>query len=476
VKCKACAVANFDRLYDGAGARNALVLVPGLFADEHPFGPLIEELSYNSQPWQIWRFMYPTSLTVDEIAKQLSNSLESHAGEYDSITLIGHSLGGIIEQRALVDAKDRQLEWLAKVGKVVLVGTPNDGSPAKEIYSRLFNSLMNLDTAAKLFDINSDIIQTITQPQQMPVVEGLDYQVIAGIRSYDFTADLFAAGQKNDGVITTTSAQHIGDDYINNSCSDYYEINITHTDLNDNPVAVRVLERIINKDLASQNANKVYVGYNQYFKIAVTGCSSEDVYVLIGKKINAEKAPDPINCNCGNGWCGEGETADNCPVDCARPVTTESICLFLPIVTYIPVIIFVVLLGIAGLMRISKKKQDERSHNKSVRLKKPLAVFAAIALAISLYQYVTCKELTLISIIVNALKLPFATTTTLVIAIAAVATVLLLIFIRYFGKHAQYAIHRKEVHALKIRQQRLERLNAILDRRIQMHLEKKEEK
>ncbi len=468
VKCKACAAASFDKLYNGAGSRNALVLVPGLFADEHPFGPLIEELSYNSQPWQIWRFMYPTSLTVEEIAEQLSDSLESHIEEYDSIYLIGHSLGGLIAQQAIADAKARQLEWVAKAGKVVLAGTPNDGSPAKEIYSRLFNSLVNLDTAAKLFDINADIIQTITQPQNMPLVKGIDYQVVAGIHGYDFTADLFAAGQKNDGIITTTSAQHVGGSYFNNSCSNYYEINITHTDLNDNPVAVRVLERIINKDLAKQNANRVYVGYNQYFKIAVKGCSSQDVYVLIGKKIREEKAPDPINCNCGNGWCGVDETPESCPADCARPVTTESICLFLPIIIYIPVIIIVALLIIAGIMWISSKKP--------VRLNKPLAVFAVIALAISFYQYITCKEFTLLSIIIHAVKSVFATTTTLVIAIVAAAAVLLILFIRYFGGKAQYALHRKDMQALDIRQQRLERLNAILDRRIQMHLQKKEEK
>jgi pimeloyl-ACP methyl ester carboxylesterase len=468
VKCKACAVASFDKLYNGAGSRNALVLVHGLFADEHPFGPLIEELSYNSQPWQIWRFMYPTSLTVEEIAEQLSDSLESHVGEYDSIYLIGHSLGGIVVQRAVADANERQLEWLAKVGKVVLTGTPNDGSPAKEIYSRLFNSLVNLDTAAKLFDINSDIIQTITQPQNMPLVKGIDYQVVAGIHGYDFTADLFSAGQKNDGIITTTSAQHVGGSYINNSCSNYYEINITHTDLNDNPVAVRVLERIINKDLAKQNTNKVYVGYNQYFKIAVKGCSSQDAYVLIGKKIKEEKAPDPINCNCGNGWCGVDETPDNCPVDCARPVTTESICLFLPVIICIPVIIIAALLLIAGILWISNKKPG--------MLNKPLAVFAIIALAISFYQYITCKEFTLLSIIINAAKSLFATTTALVIAIVAVAAILLILFIRYFGANAQRIFHRKEMHELDIRQQRLERLNAILERKIQMHLQKKEGK
>jgi glucose-6-phosphate-specific signal transduction histidine kinase len=137
-------------------------------------------------------------------------------------------------------------------------------------------------------------------------------------------------------------------------------------------------------------------------------------------------------------------------------------------IVYIPVIIIVALLIIAGIMWISNKRP--------ARLKKPLMAFAGIALAISFYQYITCKELTLISIAVKAASLIFATTITLVVAILAAAAILLLLFIKYFGRHAQYALHRKELHALDIRQQRLERLNAILNRKIQIHLQKKEGK
>jgi len=108
----------------------------------------------------------------------------------------------------------------------------------------------------------------------------------------------------------------IGGQKFNKQCEDYYELNVNHVDLDDHPKAIRTIERVLNKDLATQNPDAAFVGYNQYLRVAVSNCNQRDMYFIIGRKISEQKTYDPTLCQCGNSYCNEGETFKNCPSDC----------------------------------------------------------------------------------------------------------------------------------------------------------------
>ncbi|MEM4322105.1 MAG: hypothetical protein QW308_03370, partial [Candidatus Woesearchaeota archaeon] len=416
IKCTACITPIFDKVYELPGARRALVLVPGLFAEENPFGALVDEFSYTRQPWQVWRFMYPVKIREKVLAKELAASLEQHNLEYDSIYLAGHSFGGILIQDALNIAKAEKHAWLGKVKKVILVGTPNEGSPTLEVYKSLFDALVNLRTGIRLFDVDSENVKLLVEQKPIERVPGINYQVIAGTKPFDFTKHLFAEQEKNDGIITTRSAQRIGDVYMNDSCRNYYEINLTHIALNDNPLALRVLYRVLNKDVVEEEKTKVFVGYNQYFKISIDGCSPEDKYVIVGKRLRQEKTPDPINCACGNGWCGLGEDAENCPVDCAVLIAGEKFCELMPIFVEVVFVVFAGLslaIALFGLKGLPAKG-----------LKLPAKIAALTLIVASVAQFAKCKDLTIVSLVVNLAKA--ATSQFGLVTVLAIVTIALL--------------------------------------------------
>ncbi|MCK4522215.1 MAG: hypothetical protein KAU20_06580, partial [Nanoarchaeota archaeon] len=261
-------------------------------------------------------------------SKELSNLIEAKTGEYDNIHIVAHSLGGLIAQQALYHSYNENQKqgdsyiYLDKVRKVILVGTPNEGSPVAGVYKNLFVKMVNEETEYPLFNINSRVMDDLVKGVITPRIPGVDYYVIAGTRIDEVNMlffkvskeKLFGEYEKADGILTTKSAQHVGDGYINDKCSNYWEINLTHGELVSHPVARKVIENIIAKDILKI---ETLLGNSRYFELNIGSCDSEDTYVLIGKKIREEEIEDATFCRCGNGYCGIGENAYNCPEDCA---------------------------------------------------------------------------------------------------------------------------------------------------------------
>ncbi len=325
--CNPCGDTEFLKAYDYPGARSAVILIHGAFSSKETFNAMIEDFKSTRQPFDAWTFAYPASKSLDEISRALVDTLALRANEYDKFYLVGHSAGGLVIQQALWLAYQRG-DDLTRVKKAVLIGTPSGGSPAVNTIENTFNWLINRKSVARVLNIHSDIIQASVTGKDIPRVPGIDYQVIAGTRPYPFNIDLFmnAAGEqsKNDGIITIDSAQRLGSESVSNACKNYYELNLTHTDLIDNELGARVAERIISSDISS--TDQTLLGYNKYVKVPVTDCNPNDQYMIVGKPLRAEEQYDPSGCACGNGWCGEGEDAFGCPGDCAEVFTTETFC------------------------------------------------------------------------------------------------------------------------------------------------------
>lgn len=116
----------------------AILLIHGFGGEpQTTFGMMPAFLAGSDQltQWDIHCFGYPTSLSPDvtgvwaadpdltTLAGLLSTSLDQlQFREYKQLVLVGHSMGGLIIQRALLEG-----EFRARVKQVVLFGTPSNG-------------------------------------------------------------------------------------------------------------------------------------------------------------------------------------------------------------------------------------------------------------------------------------------------------------------------------------------------------------
>ena len=306
--------------YPEQDTKDLIILVHGTASSPKTFQGIIDDISFSDQNIALYTLRYSLANSIDEIANEFSNLLETRTQEFDNIHIIAHSAGGIITQQALRESYDNSAEFIEKIGKVILVATPNEGSPIAEVYKNLFNELINEESDNPVFSINSQSIDDLIKGRIIPRVPDIDYYVIAGTREFsikipffDDTSDLFE-GETSDGVVTTESASHIGDSYIANKCENYWEIHLTHNDLIGDPLARKVIENIIAKEILKTES---LLGKSNYYELDIENCDSAETYVVIGKEILLEEVEDVSFCNCGNGVCGVGEDAFNCPEDCA---------------------------------------------------------------------------------------------------------------------------------------------------------------
>ncbi len=394
IKCIACQVSQLRNLYD-PGTREAIILVHGFVSSSETWQPFIDDIVLNKQPWQVWTFSYPFSKSINGIADEFSEAMEISSGRYDEVYIVAHSLGAFVVQEALHNAQNNGLPYVKKVKKVILVGSPNDGTPGIEIYENLFRFLINEKSPYSLFNVKSSILRELSAGKQVPIVQGIDYYVVAGAMSYEFNLGLFKVSTErllefivpNDGITTTFGAQHVGNMYINNSCKDYFEINLTHTELIDHPTSRKVIERIITKETAEVEEDKAIIGYNQYLRVRVKDCSSEDHYIVVGKRISESHTISPLNCACSNGVCGEGEDETNCPIDCARIEPQQNICLIAPILIYILLTITMLITSLS--LGINALRKDR----KLARLLLRIAAYSLLGITLSLiiYYYFKCR-------------------------------------------------------------------------------------
>jgi pimeloyl-ACP methyl ester carboxylesterase len=118
-------------------------------------------------PWFNWRFLRRIP-TLAEIAGGLANFLESAAiDSYRELILVGHSQGGLVIQRYLVDRLSRgKVEDLYRLRLVVLIATPNLGSTLLSRTRKLFSLFFSnpQERSLRVFDTQIDEVRaTITE-------------------------------------------------------------------------------------------------------------------------------------------------------------------------------------------------------------------------------------------------------------------------------------------------------------------------
>ncbi|GAA1800250.1 hypothetical protein [Agromyces neolithicus] len=117
-----------------------IVFVPGIGRDRSdaliqritgaaPRGARVEKFEQPVRPWSVRE-------TPDRAARNLNAFIERQARDVDDITLIGHSLGGLIARSAWLKGlgydSGSPSEWPAKLDRIVLLGVPNGGFKFRE--------------------------------------------------------------------------------------------------------------------------------------------------------------------------------------------------------------------------------------------------------------------------------------------------------------------------------------------------------
>jgi pimeloyl-ACP methyl ester carboxylesterase len=105
---------------------------------------------------------YNSGLPIAENGMALAQSLEQLVAQWPRpvrrISLVGHSMGGLLARSAEYVGRSRSLRWRALLADLVLLGTPNLGAPLERIGHRIDRSLAALPYArhfARLGQIRS---------------------------------------------------------------------------------------------------------------------------------------------------------------------------------------------------------------------------------------------------------------------------------------------------------------------------------
>ncbi len=388
--CHNCQSTELNKVYDG-GSKEAVVLVHGLTSTPSTWQFMVNDFSLTKQPYQVWVFGYPSSIGLDDAAIALANQLENISSGIDRIHLVGHSLGGMIIQQAVNFGDWNKMSFVKKVKKVIAVGTPNKGSPPAELYDKLRDVLVNSKKIVGAYFINPLVVNDVLNGRDIARVNGIDYYVVAGTKPYTFTSDYFAS--VNDGIVSVDSARFVGGKECGDMCGNYFEINLSHTDLISHPAARKVIEYIISMEQAQEDPVAPLVGRNQYGHTWIEGCSPSDRFVIVGNQIPERETPGILDCKCGNGQCDSGETLPSCPKDCAGNFGAW-LCPWLPVA--IPLILLIA--GVLSAVYLITKRIQKKDISDVWRIADYILV--AIGVILLILGLVICKYLSLLAILV----------------------------------------------------------------------------
>jgi len=322
--CVSCYAARLDRVYNGS-SRDAVVLVHGLMNSPRTWQYMIDDYVVNQQPLQVWTLAYPMNQPSIKTAQQFADVLEAHASEFDKVELVGHSLGGFVIEHALKFAAERGYSFLKKVDAAIVVGGPHEGTPVVEALQGVLKYAVNSDQGVGVLNLDPAIVDELRQGLQVEKLPGVSYVAVAGNKPYEIkfgpitfsSNQLFGAGVPNDGITSVRGAQdvRVGPFFANESCKNFFLVGVTHSELNEDPVARRVIERAIGEKVSSEE--NTINGLNRFVRFTIRNCVDGETIAVAGKKVSVAAVEIPLLCGCGNGVCGLDENRNNCAQDCA---------------------------------------------------------------------------------------------------------------------------------------------------------------
>ncbi|MCB1171298.1 MAG: alpha/beta fold hydrolase [Leptospiraceae bacterium] len=121
-----------------AGQSDIIVFVHGLMADEVPwltampgktgYGPELAKSPARHCLYVRYNTGRHISQNGQDLAELLEGLRKKGKGQIRRLILVGHSMGGLVVRSAGYYGRKRHHGWTKKLGDVVLIGVPNDGS------------------------------------------------------------------------------------------------------------------------------------------------------------------------------------------------------------------------------------------------------------------------------------------------------------------------------------------------------------
>ncbi|USD67591.1 alpha/beta hydrolase [Vibrio sp. SCSIO 43136] len=164
-------------------------------------------------------------VSMDSLINETRRQLDSCTQDANKVHLVGHSLGGLLIRYHL--EADNQLQAQGKLGHVIMIGTPNQGSEVADHYAQKFWADWLGEVPKSLITYEDGFPQSLEQPNY-------DVGVIAGTKPYRITQKRFST--PNDGLVSVESTKL-------DQMKDYWEIELPHHELRSDP---RVVTQVIN--------------------------------------------------------------------------------------------------------------------------------------------------------------------------------------------------------------------------------------
>lgn len=199
---------------------------------------LVHGLCMNDQQWQrhghhhgahlarvhgytVLALRYNSGLHVAQNGSMLADLLARLQALWplQALSIVGHSMGGLVARAAIAVAEQRELAWRQRLGTLVCLGTPHLGA-ALERGGHLVDTLLELSPYAAPFarlgkarsagitDLRYGRLRPHGDPQarqRVPLPQGVACYAVAATRSEEGTAEP-ARSLRGDGLVSLASA------------------------------------------------------------------------------------------------------------------------------------------------------------------------------------------------------------------------------------------------------------------------------
>jgi pimeloyl-ACP methyl ester carboxylesterase len=204
-----------SELRDGA---KVMLFVHGIFSSPKTFTPLLEDHFQDSEwdDWFCYGFHYDFHQPIPESGSQLAEKLTSQFGSFSEVevTLICHSMGGLVGRLALLQKGDE----LPFVKRLVMLGTPNHGTLhsarlgmlahlSRESLGLLWPVFTRKEGIKQLTEVDTMLDEFLEDPDCQRRTEHVEYVTIPGMF---FNKDTRLAGIGQPGGNAGLSALDVG--------------------------------------------------------------------------------------------------------------------------------------------------------------------------------------------------------------------------------------------------------------------------
>ncbi len=206
----------------------AVILLHGILRSANSFNSLrdaLEKDGYYAIPVN-----YPsTRITIEKAAEDLQRVITSLEG-IETVHLVGHSMGGLVIRSwfALPEAQSQ----VERIGKVIMMGTPNRGAEMADLLHRFPPFQWVLGQAGQQLRTDFGTIDKLPAPS-------VPFGIIAGGRGEDTNGYNPLMQGDDDGTVTVTSTHLDGE-------ADFYSFPCLHMMLMRHPRAIEVTRNFLN--------------------------------------------------------------------------------------------------------------------------------------------------------------------------------------------------------------------------------------